>query len=141
MPDLRDVSQQINTQYKMLISEYDAEIKQVEKKAKRAMRFVLFMKIMLSIATVAAVGAWLRNHGAKEVWAFIIVLAELADAMMDTLPYAEQRVKLPQMKIKLVDILLEVQRDLIRFERGELDDAEAIDRYYNHRNAWVKSLS
>lgn len=138
--DIGQTKADLITQYKMTISEYMSEIKQVEKKAQRAMRTVLLLKIVLSVATVAAVGAWLRNHGAREIWAFIIVLAELADAMMDTLPYAEQRVKLPQMKIKLVDILLEVQRDLLRLENGEITEFEAADKYYNHRNAWIKSL-
>lgn len=128
------------TQYKMTIKEFMAEIKQVEKKAKRAMRTTLWFKIILSVATVAAVGSWLRNHGAKEIWAFIIVLAELADAMMNTLPYAEQRVKLPQTKLKLVDILLELQHDLLRLESEEITVFEAADKYYNHLNTWGKSL-
>lgn len=130
----------IASQYRLKLDEFDREIKRVENKAKKAMRFVLWMKVILSIATVAAVGSWLRGHGAKEVWAFIIVLAELADAMMDTLPYAEQRVKLPQMKLKLVDIYFEVERDLVRYQRKELTDEQAIDRYYNHINTWAKTL-
>lgn len=98
------------TKYRLTLAQYMEEIKKVETKAKRAMRITLWLKIILSIATVSAVGAWLKGHGAKEVWAFIIVLAELADAMMNTLPYAEQRTKLPQMKIKLTDIYVEMER-------------------------------
>ena len=131
----------IINRYGTTLEEYAAEIKQTEKKAKRAMRVVLWMKIILSIATVTAVGGWLKNHQAKELWAFIIVLAELSDAMIDTLPYADQRVKLPQLKLKLVDIYIEMQHDMIRFERGDIGEIEALDRYYNHRNTWVKSLS
>lgn len=130
----------IASQYRLKLDEFDREIKKVENKAKKAMRFVLWMKVILSIATVAAVGSWLKGHGAKEVWAFIIVLAELADAMMDTLPYAEQRVKLPQLKLKLVDIYFEVERDLVRYQRKELTGEQAIDRYYNHINTWAKTL-
>ncbi|MDM5223531.1 hypothetical protein QUF86_22915 [Peribacillus sp. NJ11] len=40
------------------------------------------MKIILSIATITAVNGWLKNQHTKEVWAFIIVLAEIADEMM-----------------------------------------------------------
>lgn len=138
--DAEKLKADLITQYKMTISEYTGEIKMVEQKAKKAMRTTLWFKIILSVATVTAVGSWLRNHGAKEMWAFIIVLAELADAMMNTLPYAEQRVKLPQMKIKLADILLEMQRDLLRLESGDITEYEAADKYYNHRNAWGKSL-
>ena len=129
------------TKYRVTLSQYEAEIKQLEKKTKRAIRITLWFKIILSVATVAAVGSWLRGHGAKEVWAFIIVLAELADAMMNTLPYAEQRKNLPQMKIKVADIYVEMEHDLMRLETGQITEVEALEKYFNHRNAWGKALS
>lgn len=131
----------IISQYVLRLDEYDREIKNTETKAHKAMRITLWLKIILSIATVAAVGSWLKGHGAKEVWAFIIVLAELADAMMNTLPFADQKSRLPQLKIKLVDIYFEMERDLIRLKQGDITEAEAIDRFYNHQNTWAKALA
>lgn len=127
--------------YKLTLEQYMQEIQQVETKAKRAMRITLWLKIILSIATVSAVGAWLKGHGAKEVWAFIIVLAELADAMMNTLPYAEQRTKLPQMKIKLTDIYVEMEHDLTRLETGQITETDALEKYFAHRDTWGKALA
>lgn len=129
------------TKYRVTLAQYEAEIKELEKKAKRAMRITLWFKIILSVATVTAVGSWLRGHGAREVWAFIIVLAELADAMMNTLPYADQRVKIPQMKIKLADVYVEMEHDLMRLETGQITEVEALGKYFDHRNAWGKALS
>lgn len=129
------------TKYRVTLAQYEAEIKKLEQKAKRAMRVTLWFKIILSVATVTAVGSWLRGHGAKEVWAFIIVLAELADAMMNTLPYADQRVKIPQMKIKLADVYVEMEHDLMRLETGQMTEVEALGKYFDHRNAWGKALS
>lgn len=129
------------TKYRVTLAQYEAEIKKLEQKAKRAMRVTLWFKIILSVATVTAVGSWLRGHGAKEVWAFIIVLAELADAMMNTLPYADQRVKIPQMKIKLADVYVEMEHDLMRLETGQITEVEALGKYFDHRNAWGKALS
>lgn len=131
----------IKEEYKDCLKTFDEEIKQVEKKAQRAMRVILWLKILLAVAGVGAVGAWLRNHHARELWAVIILGSKIADEMLDTLPYAQQRVKLPQLKLKLVDIYLEMQRDLMVFEKGQITEDEAIDRYYNHRNTWIKSLS
>lgn len=127
--------------YKLTLEQYMQEIQQVETKAKRAMRITLWLKIILSIATVSAVGAWLKGHGAKEVWAFIIVLAELADAMMNTLPYSEQRTKLPQMKIKLTDIYIEMEHDLTRLETGQITETDALEKYFAHRDTWGKALA
>lgn len=129
------------TKYRVTLAQYEAEIKKLEQKAKRAMRVTLWFKIILSVATVTAVGSWLRGHGAKEVWAFIIVLAELADAMMNTLPYADQRTKIPQMKIKLADVYVEMEHDLMRLETGQITEVEALGKYFDHRNAWGKALS
>lgn len=129
------------TKYRVTLAQYEAEIKKLEQKAKRAMRVTLWFKIILSVATVTAVGSWLRGHGAKEIWAFIIVLAELADAMMNTLPYADQRVKIPQMKIKLADVYVEMEHDLMRLETGQMTEVEALGKYFDHRNAWGKALS
>lgn len=129
------------TKYRVTLAQYEAEIKKLEQKAKRAMRVTLWFKIILSVATVTAVGSWLRGHGAKEVWAFIIVLAELADAMMNTLPYADQRTKIPQMKIKLADVYVEMEHDLMRLETGQITEVEALGKYFGHRNAWGKALS
>lgn len=47
------------TKYRLTLAQYMEEIKKVETKAKRAMRITLWLKIILSIATVSAVGAWL----------------------------------------------------------------------------------
>lgn len=127
--------------YRLTLEQYMQEIQQVETKARRAMRITLWLKIILSIATVSAVGAWLKGHGAKEVWAFIIVLAELADAMMNTLPYAEQRTKLPQMKIKLTDIYVEMEHDLTRLETGQITETDALEKYFAHRDTWGKALA
>ena len=129
------------TKYRLTLAQYMQEIKQVETKAKRAMRITLWLKIILSIATVSAVGAWLKGHGAKEVWAFIIVLAELADAMMNTLPYAEQRTKLLAMKIKLTDVYIEMEHDLTRLENGLITEDAALEKYFAHRDAWGKALA
>lgn len=129
------------TKYRVTLAQYEAEIKELEKKAKRAMRITLWFKIILSVATVTAVGSWLRGHGAKEVWAFIIVLAELADAMMNTLPYSDQRTRIPQMKIKLADVYVEMEHDLMRLETGQITEVEALGKYFDHRNAWGKALS
>lgn len=126
--------------YELTLAEYKQAITQVETKARRAMRITLWLKIILSIATVSAVGAWLKGHGAKEVWAFIIVLAELADAMMDTLPYAEQRRNLPQTKTKLNDIFIEMEQDMMRLETGQITENDALEKYFAHRDAWGKAL-
>lgn len=136
-----DSPQNIKHEYQNVLREFDQEIKQVEQKAQRAMRVTLWIKIILSFASISAVGAWLKNHRMAETWALIIVLAEIADAMMDTLPYLQQRIQLPQLKIKLVDIMLEVERDYMLLCNDELTDKVALQRLYAHRNTWIKSLS
>lgn len=110
-------------------------------KYRLTLRVTLGIKIILSIATVPAVGAWLKGHGEKEEWIFIIVLAELTDAMINPLPYAEQRTKLPQMKIKSADIYIEMENDLTRQETGLITEAAALEKYFAHRDARGKALT
>lgn len=105
------------------------------------MRIVLWMKIILSLASVAAVGAWLKGHGAKELWAVIILGSKIADVMLDTLPYVQQKEKLPQLKLKLVDIYLEIENDYTLLQQNQITDDEAVKKLFAHRNTWVKSLS
>lgn len=138
---MHNTPQEIKREYEDMLKEYDQEIKQVEQKAQRAMRITLWIKIVLSFASISAVGAWLKNHKMAETWALVIVFAEIADAMMDTLPYMQQRIHLPQLKIKLVDIYLEVEHDYMLLSAGEMSDRDALERLYSHRNAWIKSLS
>lgn len=130
----------IKDKYIQELTRMELEIKEVEAKAQRAMRVTLWLKIIMAIATVSAVGAWLQNHQVKELWAVIILGAKIADVMFDTLPYMQQRITLPQLKIKLVDIMLEMHHDLDRLNAGRITDTEATNSYYAHLNAWTKSL-
>lgn len=133
--------EEIIEKYNQELTTMDQEIKQTEQKAQRAMRVILWLKILLAVASVGAVGAWLKNHDAKEIWAVIILGSKIADEMLDTLPYAQQRVKLPQLKLKLVDIYLEMEQDLARLKRGDITEEQGLQKFYDHRNTWVKSLS
>lgn len=134
-------SSEVLAKYQELIDKCQHEIQQTEQKAQRAMRIVLWMKIILALASVAAVGAWLKGHEAKELWAVIILGSKIADVMLDTLPYAQQKEKLPQLKLKLVDLFLEIENDYMLLQRNEITPDKAIKKLYAHRNAWVKSLS
>ena len=97
-------------------------IGQTEKKAQKAMRITLWLKVIVAFASVYSIGSWLRGHGHGEVWALILIFAEIADMLFDTLPYFQQRVELPKMKLKLEHIEVELKNDMFKFERGEIDE-------------------
>ena len=131
----------INQKYIDTIKEFQKEVDNVDKKSQKAMRITLWLNIIIAVAGIGAVGAWLSDKGVKELWAMIIIFSKVADVMIDTLPFSEQRIKLPQLKLKLVDIVMEMERDQLSFERGNITEDEAINKFYDHRNAWIKSLS
>lgn len=125
-------------EYKEFWDDAQAKIKQVETKAQRAMRITLWLKVIVAFASVYSIGSWLQKHGNGEIWALILIFAEIADMLFDTLPYFNQRIELPKMKLKLEHIELNVKRDMFKFERGEISEEEALRRYFEHRGAWLK---
>ena len=119
--------------------EMKALIHETDKKAKRALRITVWLKIIVSLVSVSAIASWLKYHGHKEIWALLLILSELADMLLDNLPYFNQRIHLPQMKIKLEHIEIELKSDLLQFERGIIDEDEAVRRYFANRKAWLKA--
>ena len=119
--------------------EMKALIHETDKKAKKALRITVWLKIIVSLVSVSAIASWLKYHGHKEIWALLLIFSELADMLLDNLPYFNQRINLPQMKIKLEHIEIELKSDLLQFERGIIDEDEAIRRYFANRKAWLKA--
>ena len=126
-----------------MYTETDDEVKalihQTDKKAKKALRITVWLKIIVSLVFVSAIASWLKYHGHKEIWAFLLIFSQLADMLLDNLPYFNQRINLPQMKIKLEHIEIELKSDLLQFERGIIDEDEAVRRYFANRKAWLKA--
>lgn len=125
--------------YNQTYEEMRTKISDINQKNKRAMKVTLVLKLTVAIISIGAISSWLKSHGHKEIWAGILILGEIADVLLDNLPYFQQQITLPKMKIKLEHIELDVQKDLIKFERGEIDSTEAIRRYFMHRDRWTKS--
>lgn len=124
--------------FQSTLTEMNELIHQTELKAQKAMRITLWLKVIVAFASVYSIGSWLQEHGSGEVWALILIFAEVADMLFDTLPYFQQRVELPQMKLKLEHIMIEFASDLTQLERGTIEEDEALRRYYNHRKGWLK---
>ena len=124
--------------YQSTLTEFNELIHQTELKAQRAMRITTWLKVIVAFASIYSIGSWLRKHGSGELWALILIFAEVADMLFDTLPYFQQRIELPQMKLKLEHILIEFASDLTQLERDTIDENEALRRYYNHRKSWLK---
>lgn len=133
-----DKKAEITKMYEGTWTDMNALIHQTELKAQKAMRVTLWLKVIVAFASIYSIGAWLRKHGEGEVWALILIFGEIADMLFDTLPYFQQRVTLPQMKLKMEHIFLELESDRIQFDRGEISEDEAIRRYFSHRKAWLK---
>ena len=124
--------------YQSTLTEFNELIHQTELKAQRAMRITTWLKVIVAFASIYSIGSWLQKHGSGELWALILIFAEVADMLFDTLPYFQQRIVLPQMKLKLEHILIEFASDLTQLERDTIDENEALRRYYNHRKSWLK---
>ena len=124
--------------YQSTLTEFNELIHQTEIKAQKAMRITTWLKVIVAFASIYSIGSWLQEHGRGEIWALILIFAEIADMLFDTLPYFQQRVELPQMKLKLEHILIEFASDLTQLERDTIDENEALRRYYNHRKSWLK---
>lgn len=113
-------------------------IEETKTKAQKAMRVTLWLKIIVSIASISAIASWLKDHGHKEIWALILIFSEIANMLLDNLPYFQQRINLPQMKLKMEHIEIELKSDMLQFERGDINEEEALRRYFSHRKAWLK---
>lgn len=101
----------------------------------------LWLKVIVAFASISAIGAWLRANGNAEIWALIQIFAQIADMLFDTLPYFQQRITLPQQKLKLEHIEIDFKKDLLQFELGLLTEEEAFRRYFEHRISWIKAIA
>lgn len=134
------INPDITKMYAMSIEEFNSKIKETHQKAQKAMRVTLWLKLIVTMSSIYSISAWLKSHHHANVWALILVASEVAGVLLDTLPYFQQRIELPKMKLKLEHIYFDIIKDFSKFERGELEEKEALRRYWEHRKNWVKSV-
>lgn len=126
--------------YSMSIEEFNKKIQEIKDKAQTAMRVTLWLKLLVTLSSIYSISAWLHNHHHANIWALILVISEVAGVLLDTLPYFQQRMELPKLKLSLEHIYFEFIVDSIAYQRGEISEKEAIRRYWSHRKAWVKAI-
>ena len=126
--------------YSMSIEEFNKKIQEIKDKAQTAMRVTLWLKLLVTLSSIYSISAWLHNHHHANIWALVLVISEVAGVLLDTLPYFQQRMELPKLKLSLEHIYFEFIVDSIEYQRGEISEKEAIRRYWSHRKAWVKAI-
>lgn len=126
--------------YATSIEEFNVKISQIKSKAQKAMRVTLWLKLLVTMSSIYSISAWLKDHHHANTWALILVVSEVSGVLLDTLPYFQQRIELPKLKLGLSHIYFELIGDFVMYERGELTDDEAIRRYWCHRKNWIKTV-
>jgi len=126
--------------YAMSAEEFNTKLDDIKKKAQTAMRITLWLKLLVTLSSIYSISAWLKDHHHANTWALILVISEVAGVLLDTLPYFQQRIELPKLKLALSHIYFDLIRDFVMFERGELSEDEAIRRYWAHRTNWIKTV-
>ena len=104
------------------------------------MRITLWLKLLLTISSIYSVSAWLKDHHHANIWALILIISEVAGVLLDTLPYFQQRIELPKLKLALAHVYYDMAEDFYKFERGELNENEALRRLLSHRRTWLKTI-
>lgn len=126
--------------YASSLEEFNAKMDDLKTKAQRAMRITLWLKLLVTLASIYSISSWLHNHHHANTWALILVVSEVAGVLLDTLPYFQQRIELPKLKLGLSHIYYDLSADFYKFQRGELSENEALRRLFAHRKAWVKTV-
>lgn len=122
------------------LEEFNAKMEDLKSKAQTAMRVTLWLKLLITMSSIYSISAWLKDHHHANIWALILVISEVAGVLLDTLPYFQQRIELPKLKLALSHIYYDLATDFYKFQRGELSENEAIRRLFAHRKAWVKTV-
>lgn len=135
-----DLNIDIVKMYAMSIEEFNKKIQEVKDKAQKAMRVTLWLKLLITLSSIYSISAWLHNHHHANIWALVLIISEVAGVLLDTLPYFQQRIELPKLKLSLEHVYFEFITDSIKYQRGEISEKEAIRRYWSHRKAWVKAV-
>lgn len=126
--------------YAMSIEEFNKKIQETKDKAQKAMRVTLWLKLLITLSSIYSISSWLHNHHHANIWALVLIISEVAGVLLDTLPYFQQRIELPKMKLTLEHIYFEFMGDSIKYQRQEIDEREAIRRYWSHRKAWAEAV-
>ena len=135
-----DLNIDIVKMYAMSIEEFNKKIQEVKDKAQKAMRVTLWLKLLITLSSIYSISAWLHNHHHANIWALVLIISEVAGVLLDTLPYFQQRIELPKLKLSLEHVYFEFITDSIKYQRGEISEKEAIRRYWSHRKAWAKTV-
>lgn len=126
--------------YATSIEEFNVKLDQIKSKAQKAMRVTLWLKLLVTMSSIYSISQWLQDHHKANTWALILVISEVSGVLLDTLPYFQQRIELPKLKLGLSHIYFELIGDFVMYERGEMTDDEAIRRYWVHRKNWIKTV-
>lgn len=126
--------------YASSLEEFNAKMDDIKTKAQKAMRITLWLKVLVTLASIYSISSWLHDHHHSNVWALILVISEVSGVLLDTLPYFQQRIELPKLKLGLSHIYYDLSADFYKFQRGELSENEALRRLFAHRKAWLKAV-
>lgn len=137
---INEINPDVVKLYSMSAEEFNAKLDQIKNKAQTAMRVTLWLKLLVTMSSIYSISQWLHDHNKANTWALILVISEVSGVLLDTLPYFQQRIELPKLKLGLSHIYFELIQDFVMYERGEMTDDEAIRRYWVHRKNWVKTV-
>jgi len=99
-----------------------------------------WLKVIVAFASISAIGAWLRANGNAEIWALILIFAQIADMLFDTLPYFQQRISLPQQQLKLEHIEIDFKKIYCNLSWDYLQRKKLLEDILNIENLGLKQL-
>ncbi len=89
-----------------------------------AVRFDTSIEIFLAIVSNGSIAAWVIWSKAQFIWASIIALSQLVNAIKPYLPYQRRVRNLEPLKIALTELLLQMEEKWYQVSEGQLSDEE-----------------
>lgn len=92
---------------------------------RRAELWFFLSRVVFALVSIASVLAWSVSKSMPVLWACLIAGAQIAQSLVDFLPWANQIRALKFLLPEMISLIWEIDKDWMRIENGELwDDDE-----------------
>lgn len=96
------------------------------------------IRIIVTVASSAAIAAWTRWTSLSFFWGLIIVIGQVVSTVNEILPYQKRIKELSEMQPRLNALYIDVEKKWFDVANGKLSESEIHELYYKQFSEWYE---
>lgn len=109
-----------------------------EEHQRRSEKLLFTARLLCAAVSIVSVLIWSIAKSMPALWASLIALAQIAQSMLDSLPWAKQLTALQYLIPELSDLLVDIDKDWMVLERIGADENDTIEKIHAYEQSYYR---